>query len=152
MRGHYVTNALSVSAILAVLGFVCATGTSPKRFQLVGFTTQTFLGGAGVLGFTLACQAEFPASRMCTSQEVLETVTVPTNLIGDAWVRPSYEPSPEVQLDASGVATNVILPTCGSWTASVNGPTGLTVDSVGGFRANQLCAVARAVACCAMVP
>ena len=31
--------------------------SSPPRFQLVGFTSATFTGDTGVLGFTLGCQA-----------------------------------------------------------------------------------------------
>ncbi len=43
----------------------------------MGFTTATFQGGEGILGFTKACQAEFPETRMCTSVEVMQTVGVP---------------------------------------------------------------------------
>jgi hypothetical protein len=53
--------------------------TVPARFQLVGFTSATYTGDSGVLGLTLACQDEFPASRMCNSVEVMETTTIPTD-------------------------------------------------------------------------
>ena len=56
----------------------------PSRFQLVGFTTAALTGDSGLFAFTLACQAEFVGSRICTSPEVFETVDVPTGLSGDA--------------------------------------------------------------------
>jgi len=37
------------------------TCESPSRFQLVGFTSTTLDGSAGVFGFTKACQVEFRA-------------------------------------------------------------------------------------------
>ncbi len=58
-----------------------APEASAPRFQLVGFTSTTFTGGEGVLGFTLACQVEFVGSRMCTSGEVMNTINVPSDLI-----------------------------------------------------------------------
>ena len=77
----------------------------PPRVQLVGFTTAGFQGDEGVLGYTRACQQEFPESRMCTSVEVLETTDVPA-LSGDAWVRPVSQVSDSVALDASGVKSD----------------------------------------------
>jgi hypothetical protein len=43
----------------------------------------------GVLGFTLACQQEFADSRMCASEEIVNTQTVPASLAGSAWFRPA---------------------------------------------------------------
>ena len=85
-------------------------------------------------GFALGCQAEFPESRMCTSAEVLETVTVPVSLAGEAWVRPSFRPvgfasgsiTRTFILDESGHGTfgNHNPLTCASWgIASSSSPT-----------------------------
>ena len=41
--------------------------------QLVGFSTATVTGDAGVLGMLDACHQDFPASRMCSSEEIVKT-------------------------------------------------------------------------------
>jgi len=134
-------------------------GCSP--FQLVGFTTATFTGGQGVLGFTTACQAEFPGSRMCTSVEVMETTTLPSGLpAGEAWVRPVTPVGlPGAVVDASGSEANADALSCGGWSQSTSGTNGLVVDGSGRFRSTtrsptgmEGCHVARAVACCAPTP
>ena len=140
-------------------------GLVPPRFQLVGFTSAAFTGGQGVLGFTNACQAEsFPGSRMCSSIEVMETVAVRSGLTGDAWVRPTFQPTGGNTLDASGRNTNPAYLTCDSWRGGQLGPrtdnwgrvspsalTGLSVSAAGVF-VLQGCGVAQSVACCAPVP
>ncbi len=65
--------------------------TLVPRVELVGFTTAIFKGGTigGVFPATLQCQAEFPGSRICSEQEIINTVNVPVGLVGSAWVGPS---------------------------------------------------------------
>jgi hypothetical protein len=118
------------------------------RFQLVGSTSATFTGIRGVLTYTLACQDEFPASRMCNSVEVLETVSVPDNLAAFAWVRPSFQPLPSFT-DASGVTRgNADAFSCRGWRGSGSG---LAVETNGSFLTLG-CDIPRAIACCALVP
>lgn len=130
----------------------------PARFQLVGFTTTAQRGDAGVLAFTLACQAELPGSRMCSSVEVMETVELPTLVGVPAWVRPVLVPGavqtagPGVQTDASGVESRNQQLSCDGW-SFIGGFTpnfGLTVSAEGRFRAMQ-CDGLRPVSCCALV-
>ncbi len=109
-----------------------------------------------MLGFTLACQDEFPGSRMCTSVEVMETTEVPVGLTGDAWVRPSFQPlaisssSPQA-LDASGASTVAPNMMCRGWRSDDG--SGLAVSASGGFSAPACAAEpGHAVACCAPVP
>ena len=71
-----------------VLALPAAAQQACSDFELVGFTSTAHLGNEGVLAFTLACQADFADSRMCTSVEVMQTVNVPSGLSSDAWVRP----------------------------------------------------------------
>ncbi len=111
------------------------------KVELVGFTSATFDGAEGVLGFTLACQAEFSGSRMCNSLEVMETVNVPAGLMGEAWVRPVFEG----ERDISGVAGLA----CAGWINTLHH--GLVVNSSGSFRDRQ-CFEFHSVACCAPVP
>lgn len=125
----------------------------PARFQLVGFTSATMLGNAGVLSLTLACQQEFNGSRMCNSVEVIETVMVPSGLTGNAWVRPFFVPfqqvstssSPGTGLDASGIVGQAIEFSC-------VGSRGFAVTATGIFISSQFCSDPRPVACCALMP
>jgi hypothetical protein len=112
----------------------------------VGFTSETFPGAEGVLAFTLACQEEFPESRMCTSAEVMNTVEVPEDLEGTAWVRPSYV---EGTRDLSGVEdVNAERFTCKGWI--FDGYRGLSVTAEGRFNTLD-CTNLFSVACCAEV-
>lgn len=57
----------------------------PPRWQLVGFTAQTYSGDVGgPFGATRMCQMEFPGSRVCTRAEVRQTTTLPVSLAGQA--------------------------------------------------------------------
>ncbi|GAG14310.1 unnamed protein product, partial [marine sediment metagenome] len=140
----------------AVTSLPIPTGT--PRYQLVGFTADTFPVTTGVLGFTLACQVAFPESRMCTSNEVMETVTVPLDLSGEAWVRPSFVPiaTGDNNVRAMDNSGNYGWPssfTCSGWRSEVNDGynKGLTVDATGRF-VSRRCDYVYAVACCAPVP
>lgn len=124
------------------------------RFQLVGFTAATFSGGQGVLGFTLACQDEFPGSRMCTSLEVMETTELPLLPgTGDAWVRPSFVPSGSVEAaDASGRSGTFRTLTCSGWNGGAStSDHGLGVSVAGKFL-TPVCFLELSVTCCAPVP
>lgn len=101
-------------------------GPAPPRFELVGFTSATFVGDEGVLGFTLACQAQFAGSRMCSSAEVMNTVDVPAGLSSLAWVRPSFVSISGTQaLDASGIYDSGDDLTCRGWRFADSGHSGL---------------------------
>lgn len=124
-------------------------GADVASFELVGFTTTTHHGDTGVFGFTRACQADFPNSRMCTSVEAMNTVSLPVGLTGEAWIRPVFVSSTATSAaDASGGETGFATSfTCFGWIGSSSGDKGLTVDSNGRFRSLG-CSPARAVACC----
>ncbi len=146
-----VTNLPDVQDVNVTNPPTCSAGPE-ARYQLVGFTSSALLGDSGVLGMTIACQQEFADSRMCSSVEVMETVAVPLDLTGVAWVRPSFSPlhDPGTQaaaLDASGFKTLVSLFSCNK-TSSINGFTVLASGRFAGSRCTNLLAVA----CCALVP
>lgn len=124
-----------LAALCVSLGLVCGHVTPSLRFQLVGFTAQGFIGDTGGLGFTLACQAEFPGSRMCTSEEVLNTVSLPAGLGGPAWVRPSFQPGGQMVVDASGLWTNNAEHlTCKGWSDGSTFGQGLGATADGSFQ------------------
>jgi hypothetical protein len=128
---------------------------APTHWQLVGFTSASFLGDQGVLGFLLHCQAEFSNSRMCYSQEVVDTVSVPAGLTGQswAWVRPTRASTNGTNIveAVSNISEDLSRFTCGQWSSSSDSSTGLIISSLG--RAGRgTCALALPVACCALVP
>jgi hypothetical protein len=142
--------ALLVSLASLVLALPAAAQQACSDFELVGFTSTTHLGTEGVLGFTLACQADYADSRMCTSVEVMQTVNVPAGMSGEAWVRPVFLGGST----ASGVTGVVENLTCGSWSGYGDGSSAMTVNSSGGFYGGQhnCLSTALAVACCAAPP
>lgn len=167
-----VSGAVEVTNLPAVQDVRVVNAPPPStsaRFQLVGFTSATFTGGQGVLGFTRACQQEFPGSRMCSSTEVMETTTVPSGLSGEAWVRPTLISSGDIRVslpdsggaaDAAGISGSPETLSCDGWRNDlfpVGGTGGLVIDAAGRFYVagrpgTMNCAGPRAVACCAPVP
>jgi hypothetical protein len=132
-------------------------------FQLVGFTVATFMGDQGVFGFTRACQGEFSGSRMCTSVEVMRTVSPPVLPAGSAaWVQPELVASSGATstVDASGITGAISGLSCWGWKFARSTMYGLTVDHNGRFSGatettadtvSPRCDVPKSVACCAPV-
>lgn len=143
---------LGLGAVVLVASYALAESRLPRG--LVGFTTATTTGDAGVLAMTKLCQAEFPSSRMCRSAEVLATQTVPTLPEASAWVQPTLVPAatgtvPSIAADASGRNASPGALSCDGW--ANNGNDGLVVDQLGRFGLGT-CATAYRVACCTAQP
>jgi len=129
-------------------------GKGLVKYELVGHSSNMVNGGAGVIGMTQACQAEFTGSRMCTSEEVMNSANFgsfnPTAL---AWVRPVVISTSvgysEILMDASGVknagSAGYAGMSCQGWRSG--GDNGLSVDKKGSFSLNS-CATIQPVACC----
>lgn len=108
---------------------------------VVGFTSATLPGTAGVFARTAACQAEFPNTRQCTSQEVLLSRRVPAGLTGTAWVQPIITASNNnYPFDVSGV---YLTSPCGGAYAFMS-------VSASGTLSLEYCGEIRAVACCGL--
>jgi hypothetical protein len=114
------------------------TPMAAARYQLVGFTSLTFDGGQGIRTYTQACQSDFTlAARMCTSEEVLNTIhwpNVPAATRG--WVRPVYQSATASEVvDASGRAGSVGSGalSCGGWGFASNTRHALAVSGDGRF-------------------
>ena len=139
---------LGLVAALLLPSTSSAQSAVPSVF--LGFTSATFLGGDGVLTFHSACAAEFPNSRMCTSEEILKTPTTPVGLSGTAWVLPVFTPVSTGATDASGASVSSPAElTCQGWSTSVI--TGLAMDSSGRFLTAPgatPCSTPRSIACC----
>jgi hypothetical protein len=148
---------LMAAACLAGLATPAPAQDACTPFQLVGFTSATFNGATGVLGFTAACQQEFAASRMCTTTEILETQTVPAGLAGYAWVRIAVragvggDGASLVVVDDSGVDAGPADLSCSGWASNSSITEGLAVNQNGAFVRGFECVQTISVACCAPV-
>lgn len=140
-------------------GLPGADGADGAELELVGFTTATFTGGEGLFGYTLACQAEFPRSRMCRSVEVTNTVNVPSGMTGSAWVRPVFydhfvsgggQSNSLVEISGVGGARSAYAFNCELWATNVGNTAGLSVSSLGRLD-RTTCDTPLAVACCGEV-
>jgi hypothetical protein len=156
------TRALALVLPFALLiGAESASARSSDPFQIVGVTSTSHLGGEGVRTFTLACQADYgPAARMCTSEEVLQTVVWPV-IEADAWVRPVFVSTSGIggaEVDVSGVKGDSQYMSCYGWNDSTINYSGMTVTTAGAIRFSDVmgnglrCDVPRRVACCKRVP
>ena len=129
-------------------------GPPAAAMQFVGRTTGTFNGSQGVLAYSAACQTDFgPGHRICTSEELLNTVDLPALAGGPSWIRPTFVPvgggSVAVFVDMSGAisSSSSVHLTCDGWSYSQSGFTGLTVGASGEFEL-LACNAGRTVACC----
>ena len=130
-------------------------GDDAPVMQLVGFTSSLLPGGSGALNFTRACGSEYPESRMCTSEELMNTVDPPALATTWAWVRPSLSPlsaglTDPTGVDASGVGGEAVQLSCDGWKETTPF-TGLAADDTGAFGL-QDCASELPVACCSATP
>ncbi len=118
---------------------------SEGRYEFVGFSTAKSNGAGGILKFTQVCQADFPNSRMCTSEEIIKTVNVPS-ANGEGWVQPTTVGfavyGGAYILDKSGIYVD----TCSGWSSDNNA--GLTVSTDGKFGLTN-CVEVLSIACCA---
>jgi hypothetical protein len=147
-----VTNDAATAVPVEVVNLPPVPGAQP-RMQLVGFTIAALPANTGVLGFTVACQDEYPGSRMCNSVEVMETITVPRGftVAAGAWVRPVYQPGGFAFMDASGRGNSGASLACSGWSSTGTVDLGLSVTPSGRFQADS-CGATQGVACCAPVP
>ena len=165
-HGIFVAIALALSAGISHAQDATGDLVPYVDTQLVGFTSTTVTGDAGVLGMTNACHLEFSATRMCTSEEVMNTVAMPVlPAETQAWVRPVFGPissaiAGAMTIDHSGtvssnntssVGTNASQgQSCRGWSSNSFGNIGLTASDEGGFSLLS-CDVPRSVACCARI-
>lgn len=158
---HACVNSKNGKIRIVPSGTICGSKESPLVWnteaprQLVGLTIATLSGDAGVLAFTQACQKEFPATRFCTSEEIIRTTSVPAGLSGSAWVlfSPVGSSGTGAVFDASGQWGTGSSFTCAGWSdsGSISNPySGLTVAFGARYGAfsPQVCSEARRVACC----
>lgn len=118
-------------------------GATPEAttLQLVGFTRLSLDGNQGVLNYTLACQVEFPDSRMCTADEIRHTVNVPPAPgSGHAWI----SEFPRLTESAN----------CRGWDTSSTSESGTAINLNHGYgaRSSHSCDEPLRIACCAAIP
>jgi hypothetical protein len=109
--------------------------------QFVGISSTPLDGDKGMRPLHEACAAEFPGSRMCFSEEIVNTVEYPAgDLSAYGFVHPTFVADGAGLRDISGRYPG----SCDGW--SGNG-TGLVVNVNGSFL-NESCLYQYPVACC----
>jgi hypothetical protein len=94
--------ALSVNLRPALAGKKAGSG-------LVGFSNDAYTGDLGIFVFNSSCNAAFPGSRMCDTEQIVKTANPPD---GDpissnaAWVRPSLADPGKILTDSHNDCTN----------------------------------------------
>ena len=135
-----------------------------KKLQFVGFSTRVLPGGEGAMHMTLACQETFPNSRVCNSEEVVETLVLPDEVrvpvsqpAPFAWVRPTEIAGRGASIGIEtivGLQKDVEKLTCAGWNEStansLSANEGLSVNRHGQFVLSS-CGSNLKVACCAVV-
>jgi len=135
--------ALAFAVLSSPLGPASEAQAAPERTGFVGFTTTGWTGGSGILIYNIACNNDFPGSRMCDAEEVAKTVNTPNPIdyafgtVG--WVRPSLA-------DANNVLTTSDED-CDDWTSTSGNGLGLFVE-IYGIMKPVPCNASRPVACC----
>ena len=147
---------------LAFAVLLCATATATAanaqstqievvQMQLVGVTTSQLKGNQGVFTMTTLCVAEVaPDSRMCTTAEVWNTISL-FSFNDAAWLRPVLAFADLITYDrTTGISGAAELSCIGSenapWQSTSN--KGLGLNSDGRIRA-QSCDNSQPIACCA---
>ncbi len=127
-----------------------------SNIQLVGFTTATATGDAGILTFHKLCFAEFPGSRMCTSDEIVATIDPPLTAGTEyAWVHSVLVASLASRssvFDSLGIEYELGFnhrPNCAGW--AYTGPFGPVIATDSGSATVHACTEANRIACCAPV-
>ncbi len=139
---------MRVRVLLTAVALVAAVPASAQvniESVLVGFTSSALQASAGYLAMSAACQAEFAATRMCSTQEILETRRIPSGLDGPAWVRPKLAVTGNqgVGLDVTGTP---VYKACTSAPGVL-----MTVSATGVFSPFENCPGAQMpVACCGL--
>ncbi len=116
--------------------------------QFIGFSQSKVGGAQGIVTLTQACDATYPSSRICSTEEIVSS-TIPLNpLSGSAWVRPAQvRPGYETTV---GLYSTVEAMTCEGW-SNIN-ERGLTMNAMGQFKFHSCFPSNKVyVACCKTV-
>jgi len=142
--------AITLDKLSANVVTLISQQSGTRQPQFVGFSTDTFDGSQGVITYTRACQQDFPDSRMCTTEEFLNTTDYPeVESSGFGWIRPvvaaAYVATASNIVDVSGFSADVLASSCNGWrTTSAHG---LYIDGKGRI-SNETCEAIMPVSCC----
>jgi hypothetical protein len=135
-----------------------AAGSAQADFDFVGFSTASTTGNLGITGMHELCQADYTDSRMCSSQEILDSTRLPpagTLVPSYSWIAPSirgglFDGVQPLAIDASGESNGPGDLSCNAWTNT--GASGLAYSprSYISIRSYS-CSLSMPVACCARV-
>ena len=125
--------------------------TQVKNF--VGVSTSTVDGSVGYFGMNNACEATFTGSRMCSSDDIVNSTNTTNVGSGKAWINP-------IAIGVGSSSTNTVyskqgdyISNCANWTSTGGGISvssrGTTLDLPrGGINYYSSCSESLPVACC----
>jgi len=73
-----------VNTSAAPMPVVVQSGSTSSHWRLVGVTAEEFRGNSGFPTMNNACDATYPGSRMCTTEEITKSTGIDQNYT--AWV------------------------------------------------------------------
>jgi len=74
--------------IATALATLIAAPALAQSLAYVGNSDDKFVGSGGVLDFHAACDATFPGSQFCTSEDIIRGGTTPFVANSQAWAHP----------------------------------------------------------------
>lgn len=124
--------------------------------QLVGYTVETVRANVGIFALNNACEREFPGARMCTTEEILNSVSDDPSR-STAWIRPvsiisesTTNPDRSIQFDtASGIFNfgSYDSLNCKGYKSGSQFAGSIGLNQDGGFGMAP-CSTSRSIACC----
>lgn len=142
----------TIPIAVALAAFIAVPVLADEPLEYIGVTTAKYSGNTGLLGFHEACDAEFPDSQFCTTEDILRSGTVPPGSTSTRqWVHPTLlfglgtlavDISSVTSADPYGVLT------CQGWTTNVGSFSGTIINQGGGAITNFPCSASLSVACC----
>jgi hypothetical protein len=147
------------AAILLLLGVGVAVPAAAQDSKLIGYTTTTRTGAAGILVFNEDCDNQFPGvgAHICSSADLIRG-NLPTRPADPSptvtnWITPSTVGTVisgtdvVTQIDQSGETGTPANFTCDGWASAASTVTGLTANDKGTI-ALKACNFGRNIACC----
>lgn len=155
---------LMLAAATLLLSFASSV-SAHEPFRWVGVSDSTVSPAIGRYAMNEACQSKFPDSRLCTSEEIALTLTLPTGMpAGLAWVQPVINAAAQgstvantviVDQYSGTVTTASITLDCATWGSADDKFNGLVVRlhqgslSPSGIIGTRNCINPTYVSCCA---
>jgi len=146
-----------VGALVAIvlLSTTPALADPATGFEYVGISSGSTDGDAGLFAMHGLCAATFDKSRMCTSEEIVQTVNPPVLATGFAWAQPILTGTNYNPISMSSLVVEkyygISFPDgidCNGWEGGASESGLVLLTDTGQLRVRN-CTLSNPVACCA---